>query len=78
MTTSELGPITQPVAVLQTREIIQGQQDLVQWEHLGETEVTCENYVNILHQYPNFNFEDKVDFKEEGIVRKLPAMTKRR
>jgi len=35
-----------------------------------------EDYANILHHYPNFKLEDKVDFKEEGIVRKLPAMTK--
>jgi len=30
MTTSELGPITQPVAVSQTREIVQGQQAVKQ------------------------------------------------
>lgn len=67
VTTHELGPILQPVAVLQLRKIVQGnhtvKQILVQWEHLSAAEATWENYAKFKQQFPNCHLKDKVEIK---------------
>lgn len=71
LTTHELGPILQPVAVLNRRELMQNDhvisQVLIQWEGLSNTDATWEDVDDIAANYPPFNLEDKVDVKGEGI-----------
>jgi hypothetical protein len=45
-------------------------QVLVQWEQQPTEEATWEDIVSLQQKFPSFNLEDKVDFKEEGIVMK--------
>jgi hypothetical protein len=63
--TNELGPVLQPVDILQSRQLVQGkktiQQILVQWENLPEEEATWEELEEFRHQFPNYNLEDKVE-----------------
>ncbi|MCI70923.1 hypothetical protein A2U01_0092186, partial [Trifolium medium] len=63
-----------PIQVLATRTVLKGTQQtlqiLVQWENGLQEEATWEDLEDIKASYPNFNLEDKVDFKGEGNVMK--------
>ncbi|WVZ25959.1 hypothetical protein V8G54_004503 [Vigna mungo] len=71
-TTSEMGPILQPVAILQTRTILQGSklrpQVLVQWDPCNNANTSWEDVKFIKSSFPHINLEDKVVFKGEGNV----------
>jgi hypothetical protein len=73
LTTSEIGPILQPISVLDTRIIIQGStpvpQMLIQWEGLDPSAATWEDKAEIELIYPNFNLGDKVNFNGGSIAR---------
>ena len=43
-------------------------QLLVQWEGMDPSDATWEDYDTVATHYPVFNLEDKVVFKEGGIV----------
>lgn len=45
---------------------------LVKWANLNEEDATWEDRSEMQQAYPNFNLEDKVDFKGEGIVMSQP------
>ncbi|MCH95015.1 Ty3/gypsy retrotransposon protein, partial [Trifolium medium] len=74
LTVTEMGPVMQPAQVLATRTILTGmhqvQKVLVQWENVLQDEATWEDFEDIQASYPNFNLEDKVDFKGKGNVMK--------
>ena len=50
-------------------------QLLVQWEGMTPNEATWEDYDTIVTHYPSFKLEDKVVFKERGIVM-IPKVNK--
>jgi len=62
----ELGPVIQPLKVLQSRVILRADQHipqvLVQWEALDISKATWEDMSTMQREYPHFNLEDKVDF----------------
>lgn len=66
LTTNELGPILMPQTIIQSRVILQQQQQipqvLVQWEGLPRSVATWENWSEFQDNYPNLNLEDKVSF----------------
>ncbi|KAI5438609.1 hypothetical protein KIW84_024371, partial [Lathyrus oleraceus] len=66
LTTNELGPILMPQTIIQSRVILQQQQQipqvLVQWEGLPRSAATWENWSEFQDNYPNLNLEDKVSF----------------
>ncbi|WVY96969.1 hypothetical protein V8G54_029120 [Vigna mungo] len=68
----ETPPVIQPAAMLQDRQIMQGnkiiKQFLIQWEGLEESTPTWEDESALRKAYPTFNLEDKVNFKGGGIV----------
>ncbi|WVZ07869.1 hypothetical protein V8G54_021215 [Vigna mungo] len=68
----ETPPVIQPAALLQDRQIMQGNkivnQFLIQWEGLEESAPTWEDESALRNAYPTFNLEDKVNFKGGGIV----------
>nr|KYP43037.1 Transposon Ty3-I Gag-Pol polyprotein [Cajanus cajan] len=70
--TNEVGPILQPMAILQTKVIIKGgkevQQVLIKWEGLEEIHATWEDWVSFKESYPDANLEDKVIFNGRGNV----------
>jgi hypothetical protein len=72
LTMSEMGPIIQPIAVLQARTILRGTQRvhqiLVQWDLNAEAEATWEDFHDLQLKFPTLNLEDKVVFNGEGIV----------
>lgn len=72
LTTAVEGPILTPFRVLRKRQIMHGTttipQILVQWQGLGEHDITWEDTNDIVAGYPNFNLEDKVQFKGGSIV----------
>ncbi|XP_014519802.1 uncharacterized protein LOC106776848 [Vigna radiata var. radiata] len=72
LTINEQFPIIQPMDILHTRVILRGQQQipqlLIQWEGMDESEATWEDKDAFIAAYPSFNLEDKVVFKEGGIV----------
>ncbi|MCI19982.1 hypothetical protein A2U01_0041142, partial [Trifolium medium] len=74
LTTTDVGPALIPTAVLDSRMIIQGKtqvpQVLIQWGDDKLTEIKWENFQEIKDNYPQLNLEDKVIFKEGGIVMK--------
>jgi hypothetical protein len=74
LTTIETGPTFTPAKVLDCRMIFRGQQKipqvLIQWGEDNTAEVKWEDYQEIRDNYPTFNLEDKVAFKEGGIVMK--------
>jgi hypothetical protein len=74
LTMNDTGPIIQPSHILQARTILKRShkvhQVLVQWEQQPTEEATWEDIVSLQQKFPSFNLEDKVDFKEEGIVMK--------
>ncbi|PNX93203.1 hypothetical protein L195_g016354 [Trifolium pratense] len=80
LTTHELGPILQPIAVLQRRDIVRNehaiQQVLIKWEGLNDTDATWEDVDEITENYPNFNLEDKVEVKGKGIAMEEPRQQK--
>ncbi|GAU28865.1 hypothetical protein TSUD_293170 [Trifolium subterraneum] len=67
LTTHELGPILQPMAVLKSRNILRKDQVipqvLIKWESLSNTDVTWEDVKDKAENYPTFNLEDKIDVK---------------
>jgi len=71
---SEIPPLIQPMAVLKSRTIIRGeqqvQQSLIQWENGLPEEATWEDNLLIARAYPHFNLGDKVDFDGGSIVMK--------
>jgi hypothetical protein len=72
LTMSEMGPIIQPIAVLQAMTILRGTQRvhqiLVQWDLNAEAEATWEDFHDLQLKFPTLNLEDKVVFNGEGIV----------
>ena len=72
ITNSELGPVLQPEAILETRVLLrnhqQVQQYLVKWEGLDEDQATWEDTAAVQLAFPDFNLEDKVSLKGEGNV----------
>jgi hypothetical protein len=74
LTTSEIGPMMKPTAVLDTRMLIQGNQTipqvLIQWGEHEPAEAKWEDFKEVCNHYPDFNLEDKVEFKGGGIVMK--------
>jgi len=72
--TLESGPILPPHMVLDSRTILQNdkevQQLLIQWGDDQHAETSWESLTEFKQSYPNFNLEDKVKLKGEGIVRK--------
>lgn len=64
-----------PEKVIGSRTITQGgvsvPQSLVQWKHKSSDDVTWEDDAFIRGQFPDFNLEDKVVAKEDGIDRNL-------
>ena len=79
MLTAAQGPILQPYALLDSRVVksagTESVQLLVQWEGMTPKEATWEEYDTIAQHYPFFNLEDKVVFKEGGIVM-MPKVNK--
>jgi len=80
MTTNEIGPILHPVAILQNRIIIKGdneiQQVLVQWDGLEERQATWEDWLAFKEAYPDSNLGDKVGFNGGGkVISKKDART---
>ncbi|WVY94509.1 hypothetical protein V8G54_033597 [Vigna mungo] len=71
----ETPPVIQPAAMLQDRQIMQGnkivKQFLIQWEGLEESAPTWEDENALRNAYPTFNLEDKVNFKGGGIVTRV-------
>ena len=61
-----------PSKLLQVRTLLKGNQKvpqvLVQWEGTDEAEATWENVFEFQANFPNFNLEDKVVLKGDGIV----------
>ncbi|GAU45358.1 hypothetical protein TSUD_239070 [Trifolium subterraneum] len=74
LTTSDIGPILLPNKVLDTRMVMQGKtqvpQVLIQWGDEPNADIKWENFQDIKDNYPLYNLEDKVEFKEGGIVMK--------
>nr|KYP53324.1 Transposon Ty3-G Gag-Pol polyprotein [Cajanus cajan] len=77
LTTSELGPFLQPVAILHARTILQGSkllsQVLVQWDPSSNVPNSWEDVTFIKTHFPYLNLEDKVVLKGEGNVMKRPV-----
>ncbi|WVZ05912.1 hypothetical protein V8G54_019258 [Vigna mungo] len=75
LTTSEFGPLIQPIRILDSRTIVrngkQVEQRLVQWDSLSEAENSWEDLVELQQSYPNFNFVDKVAVKEGSTVTRV-------
>jgi hypothetical protein len=71
--TTTLGPLLQPESILKTRTILKGPllvpQVLVKWQNLDDTLATWEDKIEMLHNYPNFNLEDKIVVNGGSIVR---------
>ncbi|PNY00079.1 hypothetical protein L195_g023353, partial [Trifolium pratense] len=65
LTTTELGPVLQPVAVLKRRDRLRNgeviSQVLIKWQGLNNTDATWEDAADIVENYPTFNLEDKVE-----------------
>ncbi|GAU47333.1 hypothetical protein TSUD_101210 [Trifolium subterraneum] len=66
LTMTEIGPIVQPIDVLQARTIIQGLQKvhqvLIQWDQYSAAEATWEDVTTVKDKFPSLNLEDKVSF----------------
>ncbi|WVZ14903.1 hypothetical protein V8G54_012469 [Vigna mungo] len=77
ITNSELGPVLQPEAILQSRVILRNQQQvqqhLIKWEDLADTHATWEDTAALAQAFPTFNLEDKVSFIGEGNVTRIIA-----
>ncbi|WVZ04846.1 hypothetical protein V8G54_018192 [Vigna mungo] len=75
LTTSEFGPLIQPISILDSRTTVrngkQVEQRLVQWDSLSEAENSWEDLVELQQSYPNFNFVDKVAVKEGSTVTRV-------
>ncbi|KAK2357797.1 GDP-mannose transporter GONST3 [Trifolium repens] len=73
LTTSELGPILQPGALLDSRIIMRGytpfSQVLIRWEGMDTADATWEYQEEFKLAHPNFNLEDKVTFNGGSIAR---------
>nr|KYP42427.1 hypothetical protein KK1_036173 [Cajanus cajan]KYP42432.1 hypothetical protein KK1_036178 [Cajanus cajan] len=69
---TDLQPVIQLVAILQSRVILRGQQQipqyLVQWEGLDAANATWEDHLTLQQAFPDLNLEDKVGLNEGGIV----------
>jgi transcription antitermination factor NusG len=74
LTTSDLGPTFTPSQVLDSRMVMRGKlnipQVLIQWGDGPSAEIKWEDYQEVKDGYPALNLEDKVIFKEGGIVMK--------
>jgi len=68
----EFSPIIPPCAILKSRVIIRGHQQvpqlLVQWEGLPKEEATWEDQSVFVEAFPTFNLKGKVDFNGREIV----------
>ncbi|MCI24955.1 hypothetical protein A2U01_0046142, partial [Trifolium medium] len=73
LTTSELGPILQPGALLDSRIIMKGNtpipQVLIHWEGMDKADTTWEDQEEFKLAHPNFHLEDKVTFNGGSIAR---------
>ncbi|WVY91245.1 hypothetical protein V8G54_036759 [Vigna mungo] len=71
-TSNDLPPVIQPVAILKSRVILRGMnqvpQVLVQWEGLEVDNATWEDQSTLQQAFPNLNLEDKVGLNGGGIV----------
>nr|KYP34128.1 hypothetical protein KK1_044949 [Cajanus cajan] len=69
---TDLQPVIQPVAILKSRVILRGQQQilqyLVQWEGLDAANATWEDHLTLQQDFPDLNLEDKVGLNGGGIV----------
>ncbi|GAU25498.1 hypothetical protein TSUD_218700 [Trifolium subterraneum] len=74
LTMSEIGPLIQPIDVLQVRTILRGTQKvhqvLIHWDQYSREEASWEDANDVLNKFPTFNLEDKVAFYGYGIVMK--------
>jgi len=72
LSSSELGPMLNPLKVLDVRVLkrleTEVSQVLIQWEASEAKDATWEDLQDILKFYPQFNLEDKVVFDGEGNV----------
>lgn len=63
----------QPARILNTRQVLQQDtlipQVMVQWQGKSAQNATWEDRLTNQDQFPDFNLEDKVALKREGIVR---------
>ncbi|GAU11620.1 hypothetical protein TSUD_346120 [Trifolium subterraneum] len=63
LTMTEIGPLSQPIDVLQVRTIIKGtkkvHQVLIQWDQYPREEASWEDADDVLNKFPAFNLEDK-------------------
>jgi hypothetical protein len=73
LTTSELGPILQPGALLDSRIIMRGNtpfsQVLIRWEGMDTADAIWEYQEEFKLAHPNFNLADKVTFNGGSIAR---------
>ncbi|MCI14792.1 hypothetical protein A2U01_0035924, partial [Trifolium medium] len=73
LTTTALGPILQPEAILDNRTVVQGSEAshhvLVKWCNVDEAHATWEDTLQFAEEYPTFNLEDKVSVNGGSIVR---------
>ncbi|PNY14541.1 hypothetical protein L195_g011223 [Trifolium pratense] len=74
LTMSEVGPIIQPVSILDARTIVRESQKvhqiLIQWDQTTPAETTWEDFDDLQNKFPTLNLEDKIVFNGEGIVMK--------
>ncbi|WVY96655.1 hypothetical protein V8G54_028806 [Vigna mungo] len=72
ITHTELPPVIQPAAILQSRLILRGShqvpQHLVQWEGIDMDNATWEDQSTLQQVFPDLNLEDKVGLNGGGIV----------
>ncbi|KAG9447555.1 hypothetical protein H6P81_013683 [Aristolochia fimbriata] len=78
--TDDISPLDmKPEVVLGQRVILQDgkpvEQVLIRWAGMGSSEATWEDRLSITSRFPDLNIEDKVLFRDGGIVVNQPAMS---
>ncbi|MCI23378.1 hypothetical protein A2U01_0044557, partial [Trifolium medium] len=62
LTMSEVGPIIQPIEILDARTIVRGSQKvhqiLIQWDQTTPVEATWEDFDDLQNKFPTLNLED--------------------